>query len=79
MEVQDLIDLKKELDIIVKNIDKKQGALEQLYETLKENGFKTIQDAQNEVQRLQKLKKDKELEFNTNIEIIKKEVSEWDD
>ena len=79
MEVQDLIDLKKELDIIAKNIDKKQGALEQLYETLNENGFKTVQDVQKEVQRLQKLKKDKEMEYDINIGIIEKEISEWND
>ena len=79
MDVDELVELKKDLEKIGKDIDQDKGAYNQLIESLKEFDFTTVKEAENELKRLFKLIEDKEKEFENNLNAIQKEIDTWED
>ncbi len=79
MDTEDLLKLKMDLEKVGKEIDQKQGALDQMMNNLKELGFDSTKKAQKEIDRLEDLIKEKEEELEEDMEKIEEVVEGWDD
>lgn len=76
--MEDLLNLKRQIEQLGKELARDEGSLAQLIEQLQEQGYRTIEDATEALKQLEADVAEKEAQLSKRVETLNAIMSQWE-